>query len=222
MLRAVFYFLMATAVFSQSSFSADIVDRKKQEVLAGLKNGNLVRIICDEHDAIGGKFIAGDADSLYLGADDRAVSAKKPSRRVMRKGRTLKSAPEFGPLERDTRVAVASIREIHVRGRATLTGTLVGGAIGGLGGLVLGAIANAMDDRATGTPSSEIAGIAGVSVLGGSMVGTVVGSMFHRWKLKFREPGFRGGVGVNPVLSVRPDRQLSNSAVLYAGINLTW
>lgn len=214
--------LMSIIMMPSQAFGRESVEQARATALDELKSGCLVRVVCAELGPVGGRFIKSRADTLYLGADEGVASTGKPSRRIMRRGKPRTTEPVFKSVEQDTRIALGSIREIQVRRRATFTGTIVGGAIGGLSGLIVGGIASAMDDRAAGTPAAGIAGITAVGVLTGGLIGTVVGSRFHRWSLRFREPGFRGAIDVYPMLLAGTDMDKPEAAFLYAGIRLAW
>lgn len=216
------YLLVVVALLSSSVCGKEPAGEARARALEELESGCLVRVVCADLGPVGGRFIKSEFDTLYLGVDENVASGDRPSRRIMRKSKPRTAEPVFKSVEQDTRIAIGSVREIQVRRRATFTGTVVGGAIGGLGGLIVGGIASAIDDRATGTPGAEIAGIAAAGVLAGGMIGTVVGSMFHRWSVMFREPGFRGDADFHPVLMVSTGGGRPDAATLWAGIRVTW
>ena len=241
--------LLSVVVSPTRSQSQDTIEQARIKALANLRSGSLVRLISEENGTIGGAFLDQNNDTLWLGFDKRCGSGEKSKRRLLRKGRAYASKPSWRAVEGRTAVSISSIKEIHSQGRATLTGTVVGSAVGGLGGLLLGAMVSKIDESTSGNSAATVGGMALVGVATGALIGTTVGAMLPKWKLRFRDPRYRHKVGsvdgqlntmikeeavacLYPALSMSPGtyypgqqwrKYLSDeSPTVYAGVTIMW
>ena len=216
----VWLLILITVVASQA-ISQDTVEQVRQKAISGLRSGNLVRVYSDDLGAVGGKLIECRGDTLYLEADKRAKAGGKPSRRVMRRGRSsYDRMPKWMSVEQPTLVAFSSVRELHARGNSAKTGAVVGSVILGSGSLILGALMVGLDPD--GFTSSDYVSLTIGGLAAGGLFGAVVGVAIPAWKVRYREPGFQAEINLYPVLSVKTNSQQLNSATLYVGIGLNW
>jgi hypothetical protein len=82
-----------------------------------------------------------------------------------------------------------AVSALWVRGRATWTGALVGTIIGGVGGIGLMYLASqAWEGTDYGSVGLAVL-LAGVSTVGGALLGLGIGSVVPKWHLKFESHG---------------------------------
>jgi len=139
-----------------AAVSAQATDAQRDSAVAQLRTGQQVRISADGMHRLVGKAGVASNDTLDFAQDDAV-----------------------------RRIPIAAIDTLWVRGHATTTGLLVGGAAGAvLGGLAGAYGAGLCDYDCSETGTSVLAG----SLLGaaaGAGVGALVGAVIPKWKRRY-------------------------------------
>jgi len=150
---------------AQNSKQNDLAQDTRSKTIAKLKSNSLVRTHTTELGLIEGQFLKYTGDSLFLASY----------------------------LERKS-VSLPAIDALWVRGRATKTGAIVGGAIGAVGGGLLGVFAVGIGSFESGDDPNYFAGAVGGGILGGGICGLLgagIGAAIPKWHLRYRSPTYR-------------------------------
>jgi len=148
--------VLVVGVFLPSALSAQATDTERDSAVARLRTGQRVRISADGMQRLVGRAGVASNDTLDFAQDDAV-----------------------------RRIPIAAIDTLWVRGHATTTGLLIGGAFGAVFGGLAGAYGAGLceyDCSETGT--SVLAG----SLLGaaaGAGVGALVGAVIPKWKRRY-------------------------------------
>ncbi len=150
---------------AQDSAQDSLEQNKRSEAIAKLKSQSLIRTHTTELGLTEGQFLKYTGDSLFL----------------------------VSYLEQKS-VSVPAIDALWVRGRATKTGAIVGGAIGAVGGGLLGIFAVAIGSLESGDDPNYVFGAIGGGILAGGICGLLgagIGAAIPKWHFRYRSPTFK-------------------------------
>ncbi len=94
-------------------------------------------------------------------------------------------------LRQDTvpaRIRIPEIERLWVRGRATKTGAIIGGAVGLAAGLAYGYLIGEVicdDPDCQANDAAAIGGLGAAGLISGALVGGAVGAAIPKWRLRF-------------------------------------
>ena len=235
-----FIIIVLVIVLIPSLLLAEENDKaKKNKVLNSLKYGNEILLISDFSGPVKGTVIAYENDSLQLGAIKQKPTL--PRRKLNYKPRL--DDPKWVPLQSKLTIPYESIQEIRVKGNAMVTGGIIGGSFFGVISFLYLSFVDAFngmecspsfDCGANNDELSTTEFIAGMTIGTsiGVLTGGFIGSLFHKWKLKYRETGFSNSskdITLSPYLTLKEQPSINNKSPydfskikVQIGFNINW